>query len=155
LSTALPAQTLESSASEPKLLIESLRRRLLSISAYTVTLENELQSWKQLSAESEQRASELLNELAALRLELETWQSASDDSRRQATELTALWQGSEAKLKAVLESSTASSVSWRLALDQAAVERRRTLLKTALIAGSLGLVLGALATGLVIGLCFH
>ena len=138
----LQAQRQESYASEPNLLIESLRRRLLSISAYVGSLETELATWKTLSQESERQGQQQLTELAALRTELESWQTASDNSQRQVAELMRLWQESETKLKALLESSKRSNESWRLALDVAEKDLKRRKLERWLWAGA-ALVVGA------------
>jgi septal ring factor EnvC (AmiA/AmiB activator) len=122
---ALPAHPQDSTESRPSELIESLQRRLQTISAYAASLETELSSWKRLSSESAEQAQQLLRELGTLRAELQSWQSASEDSQRQVAELTRLWRESETRLQQVLQSSQSSADSWRAAIDGAARDLRR------------------------------
>jgi ElaB/YqjD/DUF883 family membrane-anchored ribosome-binding protein len=113
---------------------------LQTIIASARSLEDESETWKRLSRESEQRANELLSELAKVRRELKTWQSESGELRRQPAELKELHAQSERKLQEALETSRRSSDSWAAALDQAEREARKARLERWLWAGIAGLV---------------
>lgn len=140
--SVLPAGVFANSKIELRQRMESLRRRLLSISALTEILESESANWKGLSQENGQRANELLSELAEMRRELEIWRTASGELSRQLQDLKALQAQSEAKLQEFLETSRRSSDSWRAALEGSRQELRRAKTQGFLWAG-LAALLGA------------
>lgn len=136
-------------SSEQSRLIESLRTRLQTISAAAQSLEAESRSWKQVSAENEQRAVALLSELATLRSELESWQTASEDSRRQAAELRASLEKSEEKLKVVSQILRNSADFWKAAAEEATRSARRARrggvmvsILAAMVGGAIGYLIG-------------
>jgi len=118
---ALLLPGLRSFASEQNDLMDSLQWHLETTLVQLTSLENELTSWKLLSAESELQAQRLSQELAELRSELETWQTASIDSQKQVEALRASLAKSEAKLTQVSKILRDSADSWKQVAD---AERR-------------------------------
>ena len=142
--TAPPINAQQSIENEQSRLIENLQLHLQTISAAATSLQEESASWKQVSAESEQRVAALLIELAELRQELESWQIASVDSQRLVVELRVSLEQSETKLTQLSATWKLSVDSWKAATDAADLRARKVRR-----GGVVMTVLAALAGGVI------
>jgi hypothetical protein len=140
--SAPPISAQETTDSEQSRLIESLKLRLQTIIVLAENLESESASWKTLSQGNEQRAQELLSELAALRQELESSRADSEALSLQVAELKALQEKSENKLQVLLATWKRSAELWKEAAEAAQLQVRKVRAR-----GVLWIALAALAGG--------